>query len=97
VKKSDIVFTEDIHKDTYAKNFEYLQEWRDLSDRAQQLPSHFDALLRIVINLETALDSANASMKNFLSGQKSMLVGLKGSSEVLQRRIEGVIGLVSDI
>jgi Mg2+ and Co2+ transporter CorA len=92
-EESDMVFTEDLQKDSYAKNFAYLQQWRDLSDRAEQLPAHFNATNRILKVLQEIQDPA---MSHFLERQVDLFSSIDDSASVLQSRIQGVIGLLSN-
>ena len=99
-RQSDEVFTADIHmkgSQGLNLNFDKLQAWRDLSDRVMPLGALFDATLRTIDALRM-IGQQGASPKtgrdNFFVTQRSLLLGIKSSAEVLQNRIKGVIDLV---
>lgn len=97
--QSDEVFTADIHmkgSQGLNLNFDKLQAWRDLSDRVMPLGALFDATLRTIDALHKIGQQGTplTGRDNFFVTQRSLLLGIKSSAEVLQNRIKGVIDLV---
>jgi hypothetical protein len=97
--QSDEVFTADIHmkgSQGLNINFDKLQGWRDLSDRVMPLGALFGATLRTIDGLYEIGKEGNppAGRVSFLVNQRSLLLGINSSTEVLQNRIKGVIDLV---
>ena len=97
--QSDEVFTADIHmkgSQGLNINFDKLQGWRDLSDRVMPLGALFGATLRTIDALYEIGKEGNppTGRVSFLVNQRSLLLGITSSAEVLQNRIKGVIDLV---
>jgi hypothetical protein len=77
-------------------NFDKLQAWRDLSDRVMPLGALFEATLRTMDALYYIGKEGTPApgRDNFFVTQRSLLLGIRSSAEVLQNRIKGVIDLV---
>ena len=104
-KQSDEVFTADIRKkgsqisEALNINFDKLQSWRDLSDRITPLGALFDATLRTNDALHKIAKEGTPSIErgNFFETHHSLLLGIMSSADVLDKRIKGVIDLVSRV
>ena len=75
--------------------FELLQQWHDSADKVAPLTAHLTASLRILDGLHKLWAAKQDSCsEQFHETNTSLLLGVKASSEVLQKRVQGVIDLV---
>ena len=80
---------------SFPVTFELLQQWHDNADKVTPLTAYLNASLRILDELrKLRAATQDDCWEQFHETNMSLLLGVKASSEVLQKRVQGVIELV---
>lgn len=80
---------------SFPVTFELLQQWHDNADKVTPLTAYLNASLRVLDGLhKLRAATQDDCSEQFHETNMSLLLGVKASSEVLQKRVQGVIELV---